>query len=520
MRLSLPAVAAAVLVSVGCGGTGAPERTEPETEVRSASPLDAAFEEAGAEFGVPPSLLKAISYVETQWEMVSGETEFEGRDPAFGVMGLRGEALERGAALAGVSVEQARTELVANVRAGAALLSAYATEAGFDRGALDAWGPAVARYSGIEDPEAQAIYVHDDVYGRLRTGAAVERHGQAVATLEPLEVDARFPAKLREGLTQAAPDYSAAVWRPSPNYSERSTGTIGDVAMVIIHTCEGSYTSCWSWLTNPNAGVSAHYVVKEDGGEISQLVLEAKKAWHIGSSYDCDLNDGVDCWRNGSSNNHFTVGIEHGGFASQSTWPASQLNASAKLVCDISKAHKVPRDRFHILGHGQLQPANRVDPGPNWPWNDYYARINNACFTPIVVDSLNANNNTNRGYVEFSSSWSAGSSAAGLYGDDYRYAATQPVSDGFTFWFHLPAGATRTIDAWWTSGANRSTTAPFVVYDSNGTKLGTVSVNQQLDGGAWNALGSFRFTAGWNKVVLSRWTTEGSVVIADAIRVR
>jgi hypothetical protein len=59
-----------------------------------------------------------------------------------------------------------------------------------------------------------------------------------------------------------------------------------------------------------------------------------------------------------------------------------------------------------------------------------------------------------------------------------------------------------------------------VVYDSNGTKLGTVSVNQQLDGGAWNALGSFRFTAGWNKVVLSRWTTEGSVVIADAIRVR
>jgi hypothetical protein len=33
-------------------------------------------------------------------------------------------------------------------------------------------------------------------------------------------------------------------------------------------------------------------------------------------------------------------------------------------------------------------------------------------------------------------------------------------------------------------------------------------------------IGTYSFTKGWNKVQLSRWTTEGFVVVADAIRVR
>jgi hypothetical protein len=47
-----------------------------------------------------------------------------------------------------------------------------------------------------------------------------------------------------------------------------------------------------------------------------------------------------------------------------------------------------------------------------------------------------------------------------------------------------------------------------------------VKVNQQTGGGAWNTLGSWSFPAGWNKVQLSRWTTAGYVVVADAIQVR
>lgn len=88
------------------------------------------------------------------------------------------------------------------------------------------------------------------------------------------------------------------------------------------------------------------------------------------------------------------------------------------------------------------------------------------------------------------------------------------------FWFYLPAAATKTVDAWWTAAMNRSTTAPFIMSNASGTQLGTVYVNQQLNGDKWKTLGTYNFTAGWNKVQLSRWTTAGSVVIADAVRIR
>ena len=315
----------------------------------------------------------------------------------------------------------------------------------------------------------------------------------------------------------------AAIWRPSPNYNARPTGTIGQVGMVIIHDCEGSYASCWSWLVNPDAQASAHYVVKEDGSEISQLVRESDRAWHIAATYDCTLNSNVECWRNGYSSNHFTVGIEHGGFASQTSWPVSQIDASAKLSCDISQAYAIPRDRYHFVGHGQLQPANRTDPGPNWPWTDYLNRINNYCGTgssSLIVDSNNSNNDTSKGYISVSANWTSSSSTPGYYGSGYYFANTAAISDGASFYFYLSAAATKTIDAWWTAGTNRSASAPFIAYNASGTQLGTVNVNQQVNGGQWNTVGSFAFTAGWNKVVLSRWTTTGYVVIADAIRVR
>ena len=54
---------------------------------------------------------------------------------------------------------------------------------------------------------------------------------------------------------------------------------------------------------------------------------------------------------------------------------------------------------------------------------------------------------------------------------------------------------------------------------AQGTKLATVNKNQQIDGGKWVSLGRYSFTAGWNRVSVSRWTTPGSQVVADAIRV-
>jgi len=137
----------------------------------------------------------------------------------------------------------------------------------------------------------------------------------------------------------------------------------------------------------------------------------------------------------------------------------------------------------------------------------------------IIVDSNNANNDGAVARYEVSANWPVGTSA-GYYGTGYNYASTQAISDPATFWFYLPAAATRTIDGWWVAGTNRSSTAPYIAFNASGAEVGRVSANQQLNGGKWVALGTWNFSAGWNKVQLSRWTTAGYVVIADAIRVR
>jgi hypothetical protein len=140
--------------------------------------------------------------------------------------------------------------------------------------------------------------------------------------------------------------------------------------------------------------------------------------------------------------------------------------------------------------------------------------------TGLIIDNNNAANDSTKGYVELTGTWTATTSTAGYYGTNYMYAATAAVSEPATFFFYMPAAGTKTIDARWTAGTNRSTTAPFIIVNASGTTLATVHKNQQTGGGAWNTLGTWSFPAGWNKVQLSRWTTAGYVVVADAIQVR
>lgn len=533
VRNALATVATALTLAA-CGPQQGPESQDPMQNPTNAvadaaqdavnrgsmGQLDAHFDQAAREFNVPADLLKAISFTETRWQMVRGETEFEGMPAAFGVMALRGEALERGAALAGVSAEAVRTDALANIRAGAALLSAHADELNVDRADLGAWAPAVARLSGIENTDGQAEHVHKGVYATLREGVVAESaDGKVIASIMPTPVEAKFALPSMHAMA-AGPDYAASIWRPSPNYNSRPAGT--DIWMIVIHTCEGSYTSCWSWLTNSASGVSAHYVVNESGSEISQLVREANRGWHVGATYSCSLNGSVNCGQNGVSVNHFSVGIEHGGYASQSSFPAGQIDASARLSCDISRDQGVVRDSYHIVAHGRLQPYNRTDPGPNWPWSTYISKINSYCGSGggLIIDSNNNNNDTSKGYIQVSSNWTSSTNVAGYYGTGYYAAPTAAVSDPATFWFYLSAPATKTIDAWWTAATDRSTTAPFIIWNASGTKLATVNVNQQINGGKWNTLGTWSFPAGWNKVQLSRWTASGYYVIADAVRVR
>jgi hypothetical protein len=305
---------------------------------------DTLFTAAASEFGVSAALLKSVAYVETRWQMVKGEVEFEGRPAAFGVMALRGERLTQGARRAGVSINSAKYDAAANIRAAAALLA--------ERGLDD--------FTDIEVPEGRAAFARE-------VSAA---QGLAVTPLSSLmALDSCPPPPL------PTVDFAGSIWRPSPNYNTRTTG----ISMVIIHTCEGGYTGCWSWLINPVSVVSAHYVINESGSEVSQLVREKDRAWQIAATYNCTLNQNFNCGMNGTQMNHMTIGIEHAGYASQDSFPTSQLQKSAQLVCDLSKRQGIPLDSLHIVGHGQMQPANRTDPGPRWPWQRYIGMIRSYC---------------------------------------------------------------------------------------------------------------------------------------------
>ncbi len=522
--LSVLALAGALTLASGCGESSVGASGAPEA-LGSAS-LDTTFARAATEFGVPADLLASIAYAETQWEMVEGHQEFDGMPAASGVMALRGERLDQGARLAGVSQEAAKTDVQANVRAAAAWLAHEADLLGIDRSDLAAWAPVVAAYSGIELDAAQSAYVHGGVYAVLNEGATVrDASGEILGSIAPRPVAADFAPEASVSSLQKSTDYGPAIYRASPNNSARPSGT--SPSMVIVHTCEGSYAGCWGWLANSASGVSAHYVVNSTGSEITQLVRESRKAWHIGASYNSSLNGGTQSNKNGQSSNNFTIGIEHAGYASQSSFNTGMIQASAELSCEISEDYNLPRDQYHFVGHGQLQPYSRTDPGANWPWTDYLNRINTACGTSgggngageITIDSNNNLNDTNTGYVTVSSNWNSSSNSAD-YQTGYWWAQTAAVSDGASFWFYMPQAGTKTIDAWWVAGSNRAPAAPFVMYNASGSSVGSKSVNMQANGGKWNTLGTYSFSAGWNRVMLSRWTTSGYVVIADAVRVR
>ena len=136
---------------------------------------------------------------------------------------------------------------------------------------------------------------------------------------------------------------------------------------------------------------------------------------------------------------------------------------------------------------------------------------------PIVVDSNNAKNATNAS-CNVSGSWTASNNVGGFYQTGYFWRSTGSSSDLAEFKANLPSAKKMLVEAYWPAASDRSPNAPFVIHNAAGDHLGTVTVNQQKNGSSWVTLGTFNFTAGWNVVALSRWTTSGYVVVADAVR--
>lgn len=136
---------------------------------------------------------------------------------------------------------------------------------------------------------------------------------------------------------------------PSPNH-----GGVTKPRIIVIHyTATEGLESPLSWLTNRQSKVSAHLIVDKDG-TVYQLLPFNVVGWHAGvSSYEGQ-----------SGVNSFSIGIENVGTGK--TWPDAQIEANRAIIAALYEAYPTIED---TVGHEDVAPGRKVDPGPRYPWD-------------------------------------------------------------------------------------------------------------------------------------------------------
>ncbi len=152
-------------------------------------------------------------------------------------------------------------------------------------------------------------------------------------------------------------------WVFSPNANDRKS--VVPVDAVVIHTTEVNFEGTLGIFQSPASQVSAHFVIAPDG-RIIQMVDTSRRAWHA------------------TYYNTRSVGIEMVGYANYpDTWNNNNLSALMDLLAWIVTAYDIPlvhpggnafdfpNDTYNLTGlveHAQVQPWNKSDPGPFFPW--------------------------------------------------------------------------------------------------------------------------------------------------------
>lgn len=147
-----------------------------------------------------------------------------------------------------------------------------------------------------------------------------------------------------------------ALERPSPNHNDRRGRPID---LIVLHyTGMPTAAEALDRLTDPNAEVSAHYLIEEQG-QIWRLVPEGRRAWHAGRGF----------WAGERDVNARSIGIElvnPGHEWGYRPFPARQISILTALVRHLSARYAVPPSR--VIGHSDLAPLRKEDPGELFPW--------------------------------------------------------------------------------------------------------------------------------------------------------
>ncbi len=130
-------------------------------------------------------------------------------------------------------------------------------------------------------------------------------------------------------------------------------------SMIILHyTGMQSEEAALKRLCDPAAKVSAHYFVSEVG-ETLNLVDESKRAWHAGIAY----------WNGKTDINSESIGIEivnPGHEFGYRPFPDAQIKAVTSLCIRLMDRYSIPAS--HVVGHSDIAPKRKEDPGELFPW--------------------------------------------------------------------------------------------------------------------------------------------------------
>ena len=144
----------------------------------------------------------------------------------------------------------------------------------------------------------------------------------------------------------------------SPNFSKKPRKN-KDIKFIVIHyTGMQSEIASVAKLLNPKHKVSCHYLINKKG-EIFKMVKDNKIAWHAGRSK----------WKNIVNLNKCSIGIElvnKGHAHGYEKFARSQIRSLIKLCLKLKKKYKIKQ--ANILGHSDIAPLRKKDPGEKFPW--------------------------------------------------------------------------------------------------------------------------------------------------------
>jgi len=144
----------------------------------------------------------------------------------------------------------------------------------------------------------------------------------------------------------------------SPNFDLQKRDKKNIKYIIYHYTGMKSDRSAMRKLTNFNSKVSCHYFIDKYGNLI-QLVPDLYVAWHAGKSY----------WKNSKLLNNSSIGIEisnpgheHG----YRNFKIKQIKCLIKISKLLIKKYKIKKQ--NILGHSDVAPLRKKDPGEKFPW--------------------------------------------------------------------------------------------------------------------------------------------------------